>query len=130
LTSLYEYKQHDRNPRYTIIVDEIEDLSLEKEGPISTILRKGGKHRLSLILASQSYSVDKDKLGKLIGNCGTHVLFHPKDYGIAKHIGVDQSTLASLGQGECIVYGLVYNKDENKHKHITIKGQTYKHNDK
>ena len=48
---------------------------------------------MSLTLASQSYSVDKDKLGKLIGNYGTHVLFHPKDYGIAKHIGVDQSSL-------------------------------------
>jgi hypothetical protein len=68
LASLYEYKQHDRDARYTVILDEIEDLCLEKESPISTILRKGGKHHLSMLLASQEFSVEKYKLGKIIGN--------------------------------------------------------------
>ena len=128
LASLYEYKQHDRVPRYTVVLDEIEDLCLDKDGPISTILRKGGKHHLSMMLASQEYSIAKDKLGKLIGNCAIHVFFRPKDANIkeiARHIGVDASTLANLQQGECIVYGLLYNKKAEKNKQTTIVGATY-----
>lgn len=128
LASLYEYKQHDRSPRYTVVLDEIEDLCLDKEGPISTILRKGAKHHLSMMLASQEYSVDKDKLGKLIGNCAIHVFFRPKDANIkeiARHVGIDASTLANLQQGECVVYGLLYDKESKKNKQTTIVGATY-----
>lgn len=132
LASLYEYKQHDRDPRYTVILDEIEDLCLEKDGPISTILRKGDKHHLSMLLASQEFSVEKDKLGRIIGNCGTLVFFRPKADNIAdisKLAGVDRATISSLEQGQCIVYGLLYNKNENKNKHTTIMGWTYKQNE-
>lgn len=128
---LYEYKQHDRGPRYTVILDEIEDLCLEKDGPISTILRKGAKHRLSMLLASQEFSVEKDKLGKIIGNCGTLVFFRPKTNNIAdisKLTGVDKATLASLEQGQFIYHGLCYNKYVNKNKTVTLIGWTYKYN--
>ena len=129
LASLYEYKQHDRYPRYTVILDEIEDLCLEKDGPISTILRKGGKHHLSMLLASQEFSVEKDKLGKIIGNCGTLVFFRPKSNNISdisKLTGIDKTTLANLEQGQCVVYGLLYNKNEGRNKHTTIMGWTYR----
>lgn len=132
LASLYEYKQHDRSPRYIVVLDEIEDLCLDKDGPINIILRKGAKNHLSMLLASQEYSVEKDKLGKLIGNCATHIIFHPKDANIkdiAKHIGVDASTLANLEQGQCIVYGLLYSKKAEKNKHFVIKGWTCMHDD-
>jgi len=132
LASLYEYKQHDRIPRYTVVLDEIEDLCLDKDGPISTILRKGAKHHLSMMLATQEYSVEKDKLGMLIGNCATHVIFRPKDANIkdiAKHVGVDASTLANLEQGQCIVYGLLYSKKAEKNKQVTVIGWTCKHSD-
>ena len=128
--SLYEYKQHHHEMRYTIILDEINDLCLEKDGPISTILRKGAKHRIFMITASQEFSVDKDKLGKLIGNCGYHVFFCPKDENlddIAKHIGIDRTTLASLEQGHCIIKGNFYNKIKNKNKPKTLIGMTYPH---
>lgn len=128
LANLFDYKQHDRTPKYTVVLDEIEDLCLEKEGPISTILRKGAKHRLSMMLASQEYSVEKDKLGKLIGNCSLHVFFRPKDANIAdisKYIGVEKSALASLQQGQCVVYGPLFNKKIGKNKQTTIIGWTY-----
>lgn len=130
VASLYEYKQHDREPRYTVILDEIEDLCLEKDGPISTILRKGAKHRLSMLLASQEFSVEKDKLGRIIGNCGTLVFFRPKTSNIAdisKLTGVDKATLASLEQGQLVYYGLCYNEYEGKNKIVTLIGWTYKH---
>lgn len=132
LASLYEYKQHDKSPRYIVVLDEIEDLCLDKDRPINIILRKGAKQHLSMLLASQEYSVEKDTLGKLIGNCATHIIFHPKDANIkdiAKHIGVDASTLANLEQGQCIVYGLLYSKKAEKNKHFVIKGWTCMHDD-
>lgn len=132
LADLYDFKQHHRGSRVTVILDEIEDLNLEKEGPINTILRKGAKHRLSLLLASQEYSVEKDKLGKLIGNCAFHVFFRPKDANIAdiaKHIGIDKSVLACLEQGQCVVDGPLFNKIAGKNKQKTIVGWTYMHDE-
>lgn len=132
LASLYEYKQHDRVPRYTVVFDEIEDLCLDKDGPISIILRKGAKHHISMMLASQEYSVEKDKLGKLLGNCANHVFFRPKDANlkdISKHIGIDLSTLANLEQGQCVFYGPLFNKIAEKNKQVTIIGWTYKHDE-
>lgn len=132
LADLYEFKLHHRDSRVTIVLDEIEDLNLEKDGPINTILRKGAKHRLSMMLASQEYSVEKDKLGKLIGNCSLHVFFRPKDANIAdiaKHIGVDKSVLASLEQGQCVVDGPLFNKIAGKNKQKTVVGWTYMHDE-
>ena len=128
LASIYEYKQYHHEVQYTVILDEIDDMCLEKDGPISTILRKGSKHRIYMIISSQEYSVDKDKLGKLIGNCGYHVFFCPKDENlddIAKHIGVDRTKLAGLEQGHCIIKGNFYDKFKEKNKPATLCGMTY-----
>ena len=81
-----------------------------------------------MIISSQEYSVDKDTLGKLIGNCGYHVFFCPKDENlddIAKHIGVDRTKLASLEQGHCIIKGNFYDKFKKKNKPATLCGMTY-----
>ena len=85
-----------------------------------------------MLLASQEYSIEKDKLGKLIGNCAFHVFFRPKDANIAdiaKHIGVDKSVLASLEQGQCVVDGPLFNKIACKNKQKTVVGWTYIHDD-
>lgn len=128
LANLYAYKQYNRNTRYMVILDEIEDLCLEKDDPINIILRKGSKHGLSMLLASQEFSADKDKLGKLIGNCGMHIFFHPKDADlnmIAKHIKYDKTALAKLEQGECVAVGGFYSHSHGRNCLTTIKGRTY-----
>ena len=128
LASLYAFKQHSREDRMTIVLDEIEDLCLEKEGPVSTILRKGGKHRLSMYLASQEFSVEKDLLGKIIGNCGTKVIFRPKDAdisAIARHIGVATQQLASLEQGEFWAVGEFFSRSRQKNCARVISGKAY-----
>ena len=128
LAYLYEYKQYDEKSRYTVILDEIKDLCLEKDGPISILLRKGAKKRVTMILASHEYSLDKDKLGTLIGYCSYHVFFRPKDENlndIAKHINVEKSVLVNLEQGHCIIVGPLFNTITNKNKQMTIIGWTY-----
>ena len=128
LASLYAWKQHNRTERMTVVLDEIEELSLERDGPLNTILRKGSKHRMSMLLASQEYSAEKDKLGKLIGNCGMQIIFHPKDAcidGIAKKYGIDRQQLATLEQGECFAVGGFYSRQQGKNKLTTIRGKAY-----
>ena len=127
LSSLYAYKQYQRNARWTVILDEIEDLCLEKDGPISTILRKGSKHGLSMLLASQEFSVDKDKLGKLIGNCGILAFFRPKDADIgivSKHIGFDRAVLAGLEQGELVAVGGFRSRSKGKNCTAKLMGRS------
>jgi hypothetical protein len=75
LAHLYAHKQYDIAPQYDLILDEVEDLCLTADSPLNTLMRKSGKFRLSLLLASQRYSCDDDSLGRLIGNCGGHVFF-------------------------------------------------------
>ena len=129
LANLYAYKQNHSNPRYTVVLDEIEDLCLEKDGPISCVLRKGAKHRLSMLLASQEFSTEKKtKLAKLIGNCGMLVFFRPKDADIseiASHTGIERETLAHLEQGECVAVGGFYSRAKARNCHAKLKGRTF-----
>ena len=128
LASLFSFKQHYRTGRCTVILDELEDLCLDREGPISLILRKGGKFGLSMILATQEFSTEKDNLGRLIGNCGLKVFFRPKDANlreISKYTGVSSQQLAALQQGECVVTGGFYSKMSGRNKQTTLRGKTY-----
>ena len=128
LASLYAWKQYNRTSRMTVVLDEIEDLCLEHDGPIDTILRKGGKHRLFMILASQAYSTGKNRLAKLIGNCGLQLIFQPKDDcidEITKKHGIDRLQFAALEQGECFAIGGFLNKQHGKNKQTAICGKAY-----
>ncbi len=132
LASLYAWKQHHREERLTVVLDEVEDLCLDKDGPIGTILRKGGKHRVAMLLATQEYSVDKDRLGKLIGNCGMKIVFRPKDAnidGIAKDIGADRTKLAALEQGECFAAGGFYSRQKERNTNTVLNGRAFKASD-
>ncbi len=45
---------------------------------------------------------------------------------IAKLTGIDKETLTGLEQGQCVVYGLLYDKKAGKNKQATVIGWTYK----
>lgn len=130
LASFYGYKQYTPDKHITVILDECQDLYLDTDGPIDIMLRKGGKHGIRMLLASQEFSANKDKLGKIIGNCGTLVFFRPKADNltdIARLTGVEKSVLAELAQGQCVVYGMLYDKSLCKNRQFTLIGFTYNH---
>jgi len=132
LSSLYSYKQHRPDERLTVVIDEVEDHYIASGSPIDIMLRKGGKHGLTLLLASQEFSVEKDCLGKLIGNCKTLVFFRPKNDNlrdIAKLTGFDTSTLAGLEQGECVAVGNFESTSDGRNKYVALIGRTYIHED-
>lgn len=126
LANLYTYKQLHQEEKILVIIDEIMDFSLNKDDPIDTILRKGGKHGLSLLLASQEYSAEKDRLSKLIESCGLLVFFRPQDVApdsIAKQIGVNKSLIASLNEHEFILKGGLFNRQQKRNSKTAIKGK-------
>jgi len=128
LSSLFSYKQRNPAEKLTVVIDEVEDHFIATDSPIDTMLRKGGKHGLSLLLASQEFSLEKDSLGKLIGNCGTLIFFRPKSDAlkdVAKITGFDTSTLAGLDQGECVAVGNFCDSFSGKNKRVALKGRTY-----
>ncbi|WP_297960316.1 hypothetical protein [uncultured Ruminococcus sp.] len=130
LSSFYSYKQHFPESRNTIILDEAQDLDTSTGSAIDVLLRKGAKHGIRMLIATQHFSALKEKLGKTFGNCRTLVFFRPEYVDLAsivKLIGIDAETLAGLQQGQCAIYGLLYNKEAGKNKQTTLVGWTYKH---
>ena len=130
LASFYDYKQYSPEKSIVLILDECSDLYLDTDGPVDVMLRKGGKHGIRMLLATQEFSLFNSKFGKIIGNGGTILLFRPKDNDIAevaKITGVDKAVLAKLEKGQCVIHGLLYNKTAGKNKQHTIIGWTYKH---
>lgn len=128
LSSFYAYKQHFPESRNTIILDEAQDLDTSTGSAIDVLLRKGAKHGIRMLIATQHFSALKEKLGKTFGNCRTLVFFRPEYVDLAsivKLIGIDAETLAGLHQGQCAIYGLLYNKEVGKNKQTTVIGWTY-----
>lgn len=118
MASLYHYKAKHKRERYTVILDEIQDLGLVQTGILNMVLRKGGKMNLTFLLASQDYSTDDNEaLGKVIGNTGAKVFFHPKDDRIstvASETGVSREQLKAMEQGECVLISDLYSKSEQR----------------
>lgn len=128
LSSLYSFKQRDPDEKLALVIDEVSDHFIAAGSPIDIMLRKGGKFGFSLLLASQEFSLEKDTLGKLIGNCGTLIFFRPKSDAlkdVSKITGIDTSTLAGLEQGECVAVGNFCDSLEGKNKYVTLIGRTY-----
>lgn len=129
LASFYSWKQCVPDNSIAVVLDECQDLNLDTDGPVDIMVRKGAKQGIRVLLASQEFSASKDRLGKIIGNCGTFVFFRPKTDNladIAKLTGIDISTLSSLELGQCVVYGLLYDKTAGKNRQFTAVGWTYK----
>lgn len=126
IADFYSFKTQNQNFACSLIVDEVQDLYLVKDGPIDTILRKGGKHRLSMLIASQEFSNESDSLGKIIGNCDTLIFFRPKGNNIkniAKITGHSLSELSSLEKGECIVFGKIFDFEKSRNSSQIIIGK-------
>ncbi|MGN0622144.1 MAG: hypothetical protein ACI4I9_09780 [Porcipelethomonas sp.] len=129
LESLYNYKQCNPDQRYTVVIDEVQDLYLHEKGAVNTLLRKGGKHGLSMLLASQSFPDPNIAYGKVIGNCGRIRGYHPKYDDLCKsaeYFGYDKFEVDVLQQGECFDNGLFYSRYHGKNVITTLKGRTLK----
>ena len=118
LWDLFFYAQRNGNPKHPsiIVLDEIQNLSLESGSPVDKILREGRKFGIGLIAATQSFSGVKQSLSTL-NQAAYKLYFRPADNEMAEcgkqlH-DVDsyfsatewKERLARLKRGECYIVG-------------------------
>jgi len=129
LENLYSYKQCYPDSRYTVVIDEAQDLYLHEKGAVNVLLRKGGKHRITMLLASQSFPDSNVQFGKVVGNCGRLRSYHPKADDLkrtAEYFNCGRDEVDSLKQGECYDKGTFWSRYRSENVITTLKGKTVK----
>lgn len=116
LWDLFFYTQRSGNPSCPsiVVLDEIQNLSLQAGSPVDRILREGRKFGIGLIAATQSFSGVKSALS-VLNQAACKLYFRPADNEMAEcgkqlH-DVDSSLspsewkerLAQLKRGECFI---------------------------
>lgn len=127
LESLYNFKQCNPSERYTVVIDEAQDLYLHEKGAVNTLLRKVGKDSTSMLLASQTFPDPNTPFGKVMGNCGRVRGYRPKANDVmlsAKLFACDSREGDALRQGECFDKGEFYSRYRNENATTTLKGRT------
>lgn len=127
LENLYSYKQCYPDSRYTVVIDEAQDLYLHEKGAVNVLLRKGGKHRITMLLASQSFPDSNVQFGKVVGNCGRLRSYHPKADDLkrtAEYFNCGRDEVDSLKQGECYDKGPFWSRYRSENVITTLKGKT------
>ena len=124
---MYSYKQYHPYERYTVIIDEVQDLYLHEKGSVNVLLRKGGKHGVTMLLASQSFPDPQIQFGKVVGNCGRLRSYHPKADDLkrtAEYFHCDKNEIDFLKQGECFDKGPFWSRYRAENVITTLNGKT------
>ena len=127
LESLYGYKQCHPYEKYTVVIDEAQDLYLHERGAVNTLLRKGGKHGVTMLLASQSFPDPTTPFGKVVGNCGRVRGYRSKGNDLARYsdrFGCDKHEADMLQQGNCYDNGPFWSRYREENVIATLKGKT------
>ena len=127
LENLYQFKQCHPYEKYTVVIDEAQDLYLHEKGAINTLLRKGGKHGVTMLLASQSFPDPTTSFGKVVGNCGSVRGYRSKGDDLARYadrFGCDKNEADSLQKGYCFDNRPFYSRYRKENVITTLKGKT------
>lgn len=127
LESLYSYKQCYPDSRYTVVIDEAQDLYLHEKGAVNTLLRKGGKHGVAMLMASQSFPDPTTQFGKVVGNCGRVRGYRSKGNDLARYaerFGCYKDEADSLQKGNCFDNGQFWSRYRRGNVIKTLKGKT------
>ena len=127
LESLYGYAQCHPYEKYMVVIDEAQDLYLHEKGAVNTLLRKGGKHGVTMLLASQSYPDSNTPFGKVVGNCGRVRGYRSKGDDLARYadrFGCDKHEADTLQKGNCFDNGPFYSRYRCENVITTLMGRT------
>lgn len=128
LSSLYNYKVSDDDSRITVIIDELRDHNLTKESPIHTMMRKGNKYKLHMLVASQEFPKNKSILGIIAGYAGMRVYFQQKENCLSlaeKKINNSvEILLKTLCEHFCVIDGNFFNSSTNTNTHAVFYGKS------
>ena len=132
LDTLYSYKDIHHDDRVTIILDEFQTLNRHRGCTLESILSRGRKLNMSVILASQEYTDKKDSIGRFYAYCGTRVFFRPLGEECVKVIAeltkLDANIIRTLPDFNCAVLGPIYSEYYQKNIQLksAIVGETYR----
>lgn len=106
----------------TLFIDECQNYGFKQKDPLFTLLNEGRKHRISLVLATQSYTMVGKKEMAVILQAGTTLYFMPRTderKAIAKVISPSESskwlfTIDQMQRGEFIACGKFETADGKK----------------
>lgn len=127
LENLYQYKQCHPYEKLTVIIDEAQDLYLHDKGTVNSLLRKGGKHGVTMLLASQSFPDPHIPFGKVVGNCSRVRGYRAKGDDLARYadrFGCDKHEADMLQQGNCYDNGPFWSRYRKENVIVTLKGKT------
>lgn len=127
LENLFQYKQCHPYEKYTVVIDESQDLYLHEKGAVNTLLRKGGKHGITMLLASQSFPDPSTPFGKVVGNCGRVRGYRSKGDDLARYaerFGCDKHEADGLQKGHCFDNGSFFSRYHIENVITTLKGKT------
>lgn len=100
---------------------------MHEKGAVNTLLRKGGKHGVTMLLASQSYPDPTTPFGKVVGNCGRVRGYRSKGDDLARYADrfiCDKHEADTLQQGNCYDNGPFYSRYRGENVIKTLKGKT------
>ena len=127
LENLYQYKQCHPYEKCTVVIDEAQDLYLHEKAAINVLLRKGGKHGITMLLASQAFADPNTQFGKVVGNVGRIRGYHPKADDLkraADYLNCEKEELDSLPKGACFDKGQFYSRYRGENVITTLRGKT------
>ena len=91
------------------------------------LLRKGGKHGISLLLASQSFPDPNTQFGKVVGNFGRIHGYHPKADDLkhaADYFNCEKDEVDFLLQGACFDERPFWSRYRTENVIKTLRGKT------
>lgn len=125
LVTLFNYQRENNTTPLDIFMDEIQNQNFSKISPICKIMKEGRKIHFG---ATQDYYARNTELGSVMGKAGTEIFLRPtpNSEGIAaaelRFNKADMARFNSMGRGDIIVKGSLYNKEQDRNISVILCG--------
>lgn len=128
LATLFNYQRENSTMPLDVFIDEIQNQNFSKISPICKIMKEGRKIHMSFFGATQDYYPRNTELGSVMGKAGTEIFLRPtpNSESVAtaelRFNKADMARFDSMGRGDIIVKGSLYNKEQNRNISVILCG--------
>lgn len=128
LATLFNYQRENCTTPLDVFIDEIQNQNFSKISPICKIMKEGRKVHLSFFGATQDYYARNTELGSVMGKAGTEIFLRPTSNSesvVAAELRFNKADMArfdSMGRGDIIVKGSLYNKEQDRNISVILCG--------
>lgn len=128
LATLFNYQRENCTTPLDVFIDEIQNQNFSKISPICKIMKEGRKIHMSFFGATQDYYPRNTGLGSVMGKAGTEIFLRPtpnSESVAAAELRFNKADMArfdSMGRGDIIVKGSLYNKEQDRNISVILCG--------